>query len=54
LNIGLLGRWRDWKILDPGFHPLLALLDEHHRDIVSNGILPVAIRLLAYQPATVD
>jgi hypothetical protein len=52
--MALLSGRGDGKIVDAGVQPLLALVDKHHRNIISDGVLPFTVRFLAYQPAIVD
>jgi len=44
-------RWRDGEILDGHVDPFIAFFDQHDRDVVLDGILAAAIRLLTDKPS---
>jgi hypothetical protein len=51
--IGSIGRRRYGKIRDGNLDPLIALLDQHDRNIVLDRVLAIAAGFLAYQPGIV-
>jgi hypothetical protein len=53
LNTGLFGGWGNGKIVDLSVCPLLAFFNEHDGDIVSDGVLSIAIGFLTHEPCVV-
>src|SRR4030065_1742540 len=45
---------RNGKLILRHVDPLIALLDQHHWDVVQDGVFSTTIRLLAHQPGLLD
>jgi len=47
---GSVSGWGNGQIVHTGSDPLIPLIDQHHGDVIANGVFPAAIGLLADEP----